>query len=278
MQINRRRLKNLFVYGILILVAFVLLLPAIWLVVTSLKAESEYMSGTLQLWPTGLHWENYVTAVTEIDFLRYVKNSVVLSTMFALLTVATSSMAGFAFARIPAPGRAKLFAIVVAMILIPVSIYVIPQFVLLAKIKVVGSYWPWVLWGLAGSPFHIFLFRQFFTAFPKELEDAAEVDGASTFRIYWQVVLPNAKPVLATSFILSFLYVWGDWFLPLIYLTDKNTTLSTQLIVSYTDPQGYPAVTPTVAASMLYLLPPVVIFFLAERYITKGIVTTGLRR
>lgn len=137
--------------------------------------------------------------------------------IFATLTVLTSSMAGYAFARIPAFGRTRLFAVVASLIMVPTSIYVIPQFVLFARLKffiqIFANYWaytPWVLWALAASPlFHIFLFHQFFSAFPQELEEAAEVDGAGILRTFFQIVVPNALPVIATSFILNFLIVWG---------------------------------------------------------------------
>jgi multiple sugar transport system permease protein len=170
-----------------------------------------------------------------------------------------------------------LFAVVVGLIMVPTSIYIIPQFILFSQLRLTNSYWPWILWGLGASPFHIFLFRQFFLGFPKDLEDAAEVDGANILRIFLQIILPNAKAVLATSFILNFLFVWGDWFLPLIYLTDKNTTLAVKLISSYVNPQGYPIVTPTLAASVLYTIPPIMMFFFVQRYIMQGVVTSGLK-
>ncbi len=140
-----------------------------------------------------------------------------------------------------------------------------------------NSYWPWILWGFSASPFHIFLFRQFFQAFPQELEEAAEVDGANILRIFVQIVLPNSYAVIATSFILNFLGVWGDWLMPLLYLTDKNTTLAVKLINSYVNPQGYPLVTPTLAASVLYILPPIAMFFVVQKYIMQGMVTSGLK-
>lgn len=274
---NRRALRRALTYAILIGVTILLAIPVIWLVITSLKAESEYVSNTLQIFPKEVQWRNYVLALTMIDFSKYARNSVLLAGGFALLTVMTSAMAGYAFARIPAPGRAKLFGVVVGLILIPTTIYIIPQFVLFSQLRITNSYWPWILWGVTASPFHIFLFRQFFQAFPLELEEAAEVDGARTFRIFWQIVLPNALPALATSFILNFLGVWGDWVMPSLYLTDANTTLAVKLINAYLNPQGYAIVTPTLAASVLYILPPVVMFFIMQKYIMKGVVTSGLK-
>jgi multiple sugar transport system permease protein len=274
---THRQLGKVVTYTLLIAVTILLTMPVVYLISTSLKSESEYISAQLQFLPKSPQWRNYYLALTMIDFGRYALNSFLLATSFATLTVITSSMAGYGFARIPAVGRSRLFSVVVALILIPASIFIIPQFVLFSNLRITNSYWPWVLWGLSASPFFIFLFRQFFLSFPVELEEAAEVDGARVVRIFVQIVLPNSYPALATSFILAFLSVWGDWLMPLLYLADKNTTLAVKLITAYVNPQGFPIVTPTLAASVLYILPPVVMFFFVQKYIMQGVVTSGLK-
>lgn len=184
-------------------------------------------------------------------------NNAMLAVTYATLTVISSSMAGFAFARIPAPGRNQLFAIVIALLMVPTIVLIIPQFMLFSRLRLTNSYWPWVLWGITGNSFHIFLFRQFFAGFPRELEDAAEVDGASTFRFFWQVLLPNAKPVLAASFIFAFMFVWSDWFQPMIYLSPQKTTMAVKLLTGYNNPQGFPYITFQLAAAVLFTLPRV---------------------
>ena len=264
-------------YTGLIIITIILLMPLLWMLSLSLKTEAEYARSGLQVLPTTPQWDNYTDAVTQIDFPKFLWNSVALALIFTIPTVISSSMAGFAFARIEAPGRGVLFGIVIAMLMIPTIVFIIPQFVIFAELRLTGTYWPWFLWGLAGTPFHIFLFRQFFAGFPKELEEAAEVDGASTLRFFVQILLPNSKPVIATSFILSFAYVWGDWFLPTIYLNSDNTNLAAKLITGYLNPQGYPVTTTTMAAAMLYLLPLVIMFFLMQRWILEGISTSGLK-
>jgi multiple sugar transport system permease protein len=263
--LTHRQLTNVVTYSLLIVVTVLLTLPVIYLISTSLKSESEYISENLDFFPSRPQWNNYYLALTMIDFKRFALNSLILATTFATLTVVTSAMAGYGFARIPGVGRSKLFSVVVALILIPASLFIIPQFVLFSNLRVTNSYWPWILWGLGASPFFIFLFRQFFLSFPVELEEAAEMDGARIFRVFVQIVLPNSYPALATSFILSFLSVWGDWLMPLLYLNDRNTTLAVKLITAYVNPQGFPIVTPTLAASVLYILPPVVMFFFVQK-------------
>jgi ABC-type glycerol-3-phosphate transport system permease component len=186
-------------------------------------------------------------------------------------------MAGFAFARFNVPGNRKLFMVIIAMLIIPGIVMTIPQFVIFSRFGLTNTYWPWILWGLTASPYQIFMFRQFFLSFPRELEDAAEADGCGPFRIFAQIFLPNAKPVLATSFIFNFSWVWGDYFHPLIYLSDENTTLAVKLAGSYVDPKGHALYTITLAASVIYTLPLIIMFFLGQKYILKGVVTSGLK-
>lgn len=276
-----KRLRTSFSYLILYATALIMAAPVIWMVLSSLKAEPEFTKYPPVIVPNPVRWDNYLHAFTWIPYLQYTWNSTFLATMFASLTVATSAMVGFAFARLDAPGKGKLFGIVVSLLMVPGIVTIIPQFVIFARLGLTNSYWPWFLWGLASSPFHIFLFRQFFTGIPKELEDAAEVDGAAPFRIFWQIFLPNAKPALATSFILNFVGVWGDWLAPVIYLDDIRTTLAVKLATpTYTnpgDPSGQIFVTITLAAAIIYTIPPVIMFFIAQKNIMEGVVTTGLK-
>jgi multiple sugar transport system permease protein len=277
----RKRLRVAGSYLILYMTALILSIPIIWILLSSLKEESEFISYPPVILPDPPQWANYVYALTWIPYFKFAWNSAFLATMFSTLTVITSAMVGFAFARLDAPGKGKLFAIVIALLMVPPIVTIIPQFVVFSRIGITNTYWPWFLWGISASPFHIFLFRQFFTSIPRELEDAAEVDGANPFRIFWQIFLPNAKPALATSFILNFVFIWGDWFAPIIYLDDAKTTLAVKLATpTYAnpgDPTNHILVTITLAAAVIYTIPPVVMFFLAQKNIMEGVVTTGLK-
>jgi len=276
-----KRVRSSVSYLILYGTALVISIPVIWMLLSSLKAEPEFIQYPPIVIPNPVRWDNYAHALTWIPYFKYTWNSTFLATIFSFFTVFTSAMVGFAFARLDAPGKGKLFGIVVSLLMVPGIVTIIPQFVIFAKIGLTNTYWPWLLWGIAASPFHIFLFRQFFTAIPKELEDAAEVDGATPFRIFWQIFLPNAKPALATSFILNFVGVWGDWLAPVIYLDDVKTTLAVKLAtptyVNPGDPSGHILVTITLAAAIIYTIPPVIMFFLAQKNIMEGVVTTGLK-
>ena len=272
-----RTLRRSTAYLVLLVAAAAFLTPALWLVLTSLKTQIEYLCWTERILPSVPQWGNYVQAVVMGNFPRYARNSLVLSTSYTALVVITSSLAGFGFARHRAPGRDLLFMLVLSLLMVPGMVTVVPQFILFAQLHLTNSYWPWILWGLHGSPFHIFLFRQFFSSIPKELEDAAEVDGCGRLRIYWQIFLPNSGPALAASSIFAFQWVWGDYLYPKIFLSGHNTTLAVQLVSAYADPKGNPLVTITMAAVVIYVLPLVTAFFLAQKHIIQGVVTTGFK-
>jgi multiple sugar transport system permease protein len=263
-------------YGSLALVGLLISIPLAWFVITSFKPQEEYMSYPVHFFPRQLYLETYRAALTMIDYFRFAGHSLILSLVHTTFTVLTSAMAGFAFARFNVPGRNKLFVIVIAMLIVPAIIMQIPQFIIFSRLKLTGTWWPWVLWGLAASPFYIFLFRQFFAAFPKELEDAAEIDGCGPFGTFRSIFLPNAKPMIATAFILNFTAQWGDYINPFLFLKASNTTLAVQLQKGYLSPQGQTLTTIILAAAVLYVLPVVIIFFLGQKYILEGIVTSGL--
>ena len=273
----RKTMRSVTSYGILILVTILISLPPVWLLITSLKTATEYLSYPIQILPKVPQWANYTQVFDIIPFWKYAGQTFFLAMSFSVLCITTSSMAGFAFARLRAPGRNRLFSIIVALIIIPTIVTIIPQFIVFARLRLTNTYWPWILWGLSASPFHIFLFRQFFAGIPQELEDAAEVDGCSLFRTFWQIFLPNAKPALATSFIFNFSWVWSDWFAPMIYLSNDKTTLAVKLATGYVDPQNNQLTTITLAACVVYMLPLVVMFFLGQKYIMQGAITSGLK-
>jgi len=188
-----------------------------------------------------------------------------------------SALVGYGFARHRGPGRQRLFMLVLATLMVPGLVLFVPQFVMFAKLGLTNTYWPWILWALGGSPFAIFLFRQYFATFPRELDDAAEVDGAGPLRIFFQIYLPNSGPALAASAIFMFLWVWGDYLYPILLLSEDNTTLAVRMSTAYVDPRGNPLQTVTMAGVVLYVLPLIAFFAAANRFIVRGIVTTGLK-
>lgn len=277
-QRAKKRFKGFVTYVVLILVTFILMIPIFYLVITSLKQNTEYMSYPIKVFPAVLQWINFQTIFDPFyTFLVHMGLTFFLATFYSVLCVLSSSLVGYAFARyMDVKANNKLFTFVITMLIIPSIVTIIPSFMIFAKLGLTGTYWPWVLWGLAASPYHIFLFRQFFLSFPKELEDAAEVDGCSPFGTYWRIFMPNSKVAVATSFILNFIGVWGDWLTPRVFLKVQNTTVGVLINYIFRTPSGQFLTTLTIAAIVVYTLPVIIIFFIGQRYIIKGVVTSGL--
>jgi multiple sugar transport system permease protein len=272
-----KRISRFSGYLILIITSLILIAPVFFMVVSSFKVDAEYLSFPIRIFPKVAQWQNYKTVFTMTPFAKIALRTALLAIATATITAFISSMVGYAFARYNVPGSKRLFGIVIAMLIVPFIVILIPQFILYSKLKLVNTYWPWFLSALGGSPFYIFLFRQFFLGFPKELEDAAEVDGCGPFGIYLRIFLPNAKPVFATVMIFAVNGVWGDYLTPLLYLNNKMTLLGVALVSAFRNPQGIELKTVSLAASVIYILPMIIIFFFAQKHILKGVVTSGLK-
>jgi len=271
-------LRQVLFYGLLITITFVVLLPVLWLVLASLRLEENWQVYPIQIIPKPTQWVNYVKALDpQYKFMKLAGNTLQIALPSTLLTVLSSALSGYAFSRLRAPGKNILFVLVLSMLMVPRMVTQVPNFMLFAKLNLTDTYWPWILWGISGSSYHIFLFRQFFATISRDLEDAAEVDGCSRFRTFWQIFLPLSGPVVATSAIFHFQWAWGDWFTPQIFLSADKTTLGVAVSRYYVTPKGMAIYTLQTAATVLYLLPMLIVFLLAQKYIVQGITTTGLK-
>lgn len=273
----RKQLDGVIRYIVLIGVALFLISPVFFMMVGSLKLDSEYMTNPIRIFPKHAQWANYVSVFSMTPFVRIAARTGLLALAVATITSITSSLAGYAFARYQVRGSGIVFATVIAMLIMPAIVLLIPQFILYSRLRLTNTYWPWILGAAMGSPFYIFMFRQFFLGFPKELEDAAEVDGCGPARVYGQIFMPNSKPVIATVMIFAFSGVWGDYLTPLIYLNANKTLLGVAMATAFRNPQGIDYKTISLAANVVYVLPLVVVFFLAQRHILRGVVTSGLK-
>jgi ABC-type glycerol-3-phosphate transport system permease component len=197
-------------YALLIITSLILIAPVIFMVISSFKDDSEYLTYPIRVFPEVWKFSNYGEVFELTPFAEIALRTGLLAISTAVITAIISSMVGYAFARFQVPGSNALFVIVIAMLIVPFIVILIPQFMIYARLKLTNTYWPWILAALGGTPFYIFLFRQFFLGFPKELEEAAEVDGCGPFRIYWQIFLPNSKPVFATVMIFAIVAVWDS--------------------------------------------------------------------
>lgn len=269
---------SVFTYIAVVIALALFGLPFLWILLTALASPDQLSQGALGLLNlSDPRWSNFVEAVTRIDFVAYAGNSFFLASITAVLTTASSATVGFAFARLRAKGQKQLFTVVVATMMIPAIATLIPTYILFARLGLVNTYWPWVMWGLAGTPYLIFLFRQFFSGIPMELEDAAIIDGAGWGRTFVQVFLPLARPAILTSLLLSFTWTWGDYLAPALLLNIDNTTLAVATYTGYLDPRGNGIPTLQAAGAVLYLLPVVVVFLFTQRYFMGSAVGSSVK-
>ena len=265
-------------YGVLIGLSVLFALPFAWMLTTSLTPGAQVLDPDRPLVPTSPAWGNYKTALTSLPFYLFALNTAIVTLSCVVGQTLSASMAAFAFARLRFPFREPLFLLVLATMMLPPQVTMIPQFVLFAKgFGWVDSLKPLIVPAFfGGGAFFIFLLRQFFLTIPKELEEAARLDGCSTFGIYWNVVMPLSKPALITVALFSFIAHWNDFLGPLIYTQSvENLTLAVGLM-SFKGMHGteYHLL---MAASAVVLAPIVVVFFLAQKYFVEGIATTGTK-
>ena len=221
--------------------------------------------------------ENYAQVFEQIPFLRFYQNTIVVTLIALFGQVLSSSLVAFGFARLRFPGRDILFLVVLATIMIPFQVTLIPTFILFRELNSLDTYVPLIApYWLGGGAFNIFLLRQFYMRLPLELDDAARIDGANTLGIYWHVILPQARPALGVVAIFGFLLHWNDFFFPLIYLsTTEKYTLALGITLFRTFQVTHWHL--LMAASVMVTVPPILLYAFAQRYFIQGIVFTGLK-
>ncbi|MFG2786379.1 carbohydrate ABC transporter permease [Streptomyces sp. NPDC048419] len=273
----RIRGSRLVLYAVLVGVTGLLLGPFGWLVLTGLKAPSELAAAPVHWLPDHFQWHNFADAFHLIDFLGYARNSLIISLIYATLVTLSSAWVGFGFARLAAPGKKTLFGILIGSMMLPQMITLLPTYLIFARLGMVDTYWPWVLWGLSSAPYLVFLFRQFFAGLPRELEEAAIVDGCGYGGVFWRIFLPQSWPVLSASFVIAFTWTWGDYIAPQLLLSTDHSTLAVAVMSTYVSTAGTPITNLQAAASVMYVVPILLIFLVAQRGFVSGMSTSGLK-
>jgi multiple sugar transport system permease protein len=273
---NLFKRKGLFlkIYGFsfMLIIAVILIIPFIYLLVTSLKDMAQYFSTDFKdVWfPSPLHWDNYSNAFTKVDLLRYIFNSLFLGMTQTILIVFSSATIAYGFSRFQFPGRDILFLIVLGTMILPQQVTNIPLFLFFRTIRWTNSYRPLIIPCLFGSAWHIFLIRQFMLSIPREMEEAARIDGCNSFKTFIYIILPQSVPALIVSGLFQFLYSWKDLLGPLIYLADSNLyTLPVGLL--YFESPTEVQYTVQLAAVVIALIPTILFFIIGKRYFERGI-------
>lgn len=276
-RIRHTSIRSFLSYLLLLSVSVVLIMPFVWIISTSLKGNESIFAIPPKWIPETLHWENYAKVFVQMPFFTYMKNSVFISVMVIIGTLLSSSLVAYAFACLKWPGRDGLFIFVLGTMMLPMQVTMIPVFVLFKQFGWLNTFKPLIVPAFfGGGAFNIFLLRQFFLTIPKELFEAARIDGCSEWRIYWNIVLPLAKPALATVAILTFMMSWNDFLGPLIYLSDKlKGTLALGLAMFVGQYQTEWGV--LMAASVLVMIPVIFLFFLFQKYFIRGFMMSGIK-
>lgn len=266
---------KLFVYLVLIIGALVMIIPFVWSLVTSLKTSVEVFAKPPFWIPIPPSFSSYIEIMRRIPFLTYLFNTIRVTTFITLGQLITCSLAGYAFARIRFPGRDFIFLLFLATIMIPFTVIMIPNFIIMTKIKLVNTAAGLIL-PFLGSAYGTFLMRQYFLGFPSELEDAAKLDGCNPLTFFYRILLPNSKPIFATLGIITFSWAWNEFLWALIIIrSETNRTL--QLGLSYLQNEHYINWPLLMAASVLTNLPIIIFFLIAQKQFIESIKFSGLK-
>lgn len=263
-------------YAVMILIALILFFPGFWMIASSLKTKADLLILPPRWLPSIINWNNYISPWEQLPLARFFLNSTIVTSLAVFGTVFSSAFVAFGFARFSVRGRDFLFIFVLATMMIPDAVTLIPRFILFSRLKWIDTYLPLVLPFYFGSSFFIFLFRQFFTSVPRELDDAARIDGCSYLGVFFRIILPLSKPALFTAAIFSFLWNWNDFLNPLVYLHSlEKFTVAIGLL--FFRGQHYSEWGQVMAVSTLMTAPVIVLFLILQRYYVQGIALTGLK-
>jgi len=263
-------------YAALIIGSIVSLIPFLWMLTSSFKDAAKLFVDPPQWWPNPWLWENYGKAFAKMPFALYTWNTVKITGICMVGQILSCSLVAFGFARMRFPGRNVLFIVLLSTMMLPAQVTMIPVFKIWATLRAYDTFVPLTVPSFFASAFFVFLLRQYFMTVPHEMDEAARIDGASTWQVYWKVLLPQARPALATVAIFSFMAHWNDFLGPLIYLsTPARRTLALGLYAfqgQYSTDWNY-----LMAASTVTMLPLLILFFVGQKYFIQGVVISGVK-
>jgi multiple sugar transport system permease protein len=268
--------SRIFVYILLVLGALVLGIPFLWCLSTALKSPSDVFAYPPKLIPSPAHWDNFGKAWKALPFTTFVTNTALIAAGCTIGEVITGSLVAYGFARFRFRGSKPLFFAMLSTMMLPSQVTMIPVFLLWRDLHAIDTFYPLIVPSFfGGGAFNIFLLRQFFLGIPRELDEAAMIDGASYLRIWWQVLLPLCGPALATVAIFSFVGRWDDFMGPLIYLNSPEKYTVSIGLKMFQD-SYVTSIEQLMAASLIHIMPMILLFFVGQRYFLRGIAMSGL--
>ena len=273
--------RTIIYHGFVIAFGFVMLYPLLWMVASSLKpADRIFSTGdVLSLIPSRVTFENYLqgwAGFGGISFLTFFQNSLIYAVLGTILVVCASTLTAYGFARLRFVGQRMWFTFMLVTLMLPIQITVIPEYIVFSKLGLLNSFWPLLLPRVGGQAFFIFMIMQFIRGIPRELDDAAAIDGCNEFGIFWRIMVPLISPALVTAAIFSFYFTWGDFLTPLIYLNDPHLYTVSVALRTFADPSTVTNWGAIFAMGTLALVPVFAVFIFFQRYLVEGISTAGL--
>jgi len=264
--------------AILTVGAMVIMIPFYWMIATSLKAQGNLYLYPPQWIPDPIRWSNFQEVWDAVPFATFTKNTAVIVILVMIGTLISCSFSAYGFARLRAPGRDVIFLVVLATMMLPSAVTLVPTYIAFNKLGWINSILPLVVPSFFGVPFYIFLLRQFYLSIPKEIEESGRIDGASSFRIWWDLMLPLTKPALATVAVFTFFATYNDFFGPLIYLNSESKQTIAVGLSYFTGSRNVgPQMHLLMAMTLMATIPSLIVFIFAQRYFVQSIVTTGLK-
>jgi len=274
---SRDRLSAAFRFVVLVLCVVAFFLPLVSMIVTSMKRMDELYRVPARVLPEQVLWENYERAWTMVRFGRYFINSVILTLMYGIPAILSSCFAGYAFSRFQVRESKGLFLVVLSTMMIPAMVTMMPLYMIMSKIGFVNQRILWFFFGLAGIPFIIFLFRQFFSTIPISFEESARMDGAGRFQIFFTIMFPLVQTGVIVAAIFAFQWSWSEFLMPVLFLTDEKSTLAVKIAMGYSDTKENVLYNIGMAGIMYYTLPIVIVFFSLQRRFVAGLLAGGLK-
>jgi multiple sugar transport system permease protein len=270
-------IRRIFAHTVLVAGALTMIAPFLWMISTALKGDNAVLVFPPIFIPRPIAWQNFEQLFQREPFALYLSNSFWYASLSTVGQLLTCSMAAYVFARLRFPGRDLIFLCVVASIMIPYQVTMIPVFILVKYLGWINSFKPLIVPNWLAGAFGTFMLRQFFLTIPGELMDAAKIDGSNFYGIYYRIFLPLAGPALATLGVFTFMWSWNDLLGPLIYL-NRPSTYTASIGLALFQAKGYVIWNEMMAGALVSLVPIILIFLLAQKYFVQGIATTGLKR
>jgi ABC-type glycerol-3-phosphate transport system permease component len=278
---NRARLnrRTVVYHAFVIAFGFVMLYPLLWMIASSFKPADEVFSTVTSLIPVHPTLDNYVqgwAGFGGVTFATFFRNSLIYSVAGTILVVSSSSLSAYGFARLRFAGRRVWFVLMLLTLMLPIQVQVVPEYIVFSKLGLLNTFWPLLLPRVGGQAFFIFMIMQFIRGIPRELDDAAAIDGCGEISIFWRIIVPLITPALVTAAIFSFYFTWGDFLSPLIYLNDPRLYTISVALRTFSDPAGVTNWGAIFAMATLALVPVFAVFVFFQRYLIHGISTAGL--